>query len=77
MANSIKTTGQLREFLANMLVGINNGDLDPERARTITKMAGQINESFYAEIKTAKIRSELGENIPTLGDMNISGTLKV
>ena len=57
MGGKIKTTGELRDFLSDMLLGIKNGDLDPEKARNITKMAGQINESFYAEIKVAKTRA--------------------
>lgn len=71
MAGKIKTTGELRDFLADMLVGIKNGDLDPEKARNITKMAGQINESFYAEIKVAKTRAEAGERLTDLGSMAI------
>ena len=72
MANkSMKTTGELRDFLATMMVGVKNGDLDIEKARNITKLAGQINESFYAEVKVAKVRAEAGEVIPKLGMMDI------
>lgn len=67
----IKTTGELRDFLATMMVGVKNGDLDIEKARNITKLAGQINESFYAEVKVAKVRAEAGEVMPKLGKMNI------
>ena len=68
---SINTTGELRKFLATMLLGVKNGDLDLDKASRITKMAGQINESFYAEIKVAKIRLEAGEAMTKLGDMPI------
>ncbi len=71
MGGKIKTTGELRDFLSDMLLGIKNGDLDPEKARNITKMAGQINESFYAEIKVAKTRAEAGEKLSDLGEMPI------
>lgn len=71
MGGRIKTTGELRDFLSDMLLGIKNGDLDPEKARNITKMAGQINESFYAEIKVAKTRAEAGEKLSDLGEMPI------
>ena len=43
--------------LANMMVGVKNGTLDLDKASRITKLAGQINESFYAEVKVAKIRA--------------------
>lgn len=57
----IKTTGQLRQFLADALIGIKNGHLDTQEAAQITKMAAQINESVYSEIKTARVRKELGD----------------
>ena len=59
--SGIKTTGQLRQFLADMLVGIKNGHTDIAKASQITKMAAQINESVYSEIKTARVRKELGD----------------
>ncbi len=71
MSGKIKTTGQLRNFLADMMIGVKNGDLDLDKASRITKLAGQINENFYAEIKVAKVRAEAGEQMPVLGDMPI------
>lgn len=71
MAISMKTTGQLREFLANMLLGVKNGDINEAAARNITKMAAQINESFYAEIKTNKVRLDAGEALRELGALPI------
>ena len=70
---SIRTTGQLRDFLATMMVGVKNGDLDLDKARNITKLAGQINESFYAEVKVAKVRAEAGQIMPALGAMQVGG----
>lgn len=67
----IQTTGQLREFLATMLLGVKNGDVDQEKARGITKMAAQINESFYSEIKIAKVQLEAGKKITDLGALPI------
>lgn len=63
----------MRDFLATMMVGVKNGDLDLDKASRITKLAGQINESFYAEIKVAKVRAEAGENMPALGEMSVGG----
>jgi hypothetical protein len=58
------------------MLGVKNGDLDLDKASRITKLAGQINENFYAEIKVAKVRAEAGENMPALGDMNIGTSEK-
>ena len=71
MNAKIKTTGELRDFLAMMMVGVKNGDLDIDKAARITKLAGQINESLYAEVKVSKVRAEAGEKMNSLGDMPI------
>lgn len=70
---TIRTTGELRDFLATMMVGVKNGDLDLDKASRITKLAGQINESFYAEVKVAKVRAEAGEAMQALGCMPVGG----
>lgn len=72
MAKSIKTTGELREFLVNMMVGVKDGDVKPDEARNITKMAAQINESFYSEIKIAKVQIETGAFPCELGMLPIN-----
>ena len=74
MSTKIVTSGDLREFLATMLLGVKNGDLDVEKARNITKMAAQINESFYSEIKIAKVEMEAGKEMRKLGSLMINGT---
>lgn len=72
MAGKINTSGELREFLATMLLGVKNGDLDTDKARNITKMASQINESFYSEIKIQKVRMEAGQAAFALGSLPIN-----
>jgi len=69
--SKIKTTGELRDFLATMMVAVQSGDVDLDKAKNITKLAGQINESFYAEVKVAKVRAEAGQEMPGLGEMRI------
>ena len=69
----IKTTGELRQFLAKTMIEVKEGSIDIDKARNITKLAGQITESFYAEVKIAKTRVEAGEALTALGDMKIGG----
>jgi len=59
-------------MLADLLVQVKEGDLDVEKARNITKMAAQINESFYAEIKCAKVLFEAGKTVHQLGELPIN-----
>lgn len=58
---SISTTGDLRTFLSNTMLGVVGGDVSPEQAGTVAKLAQQINESMYAEIKSQKMKIELGK----------------
>ena len=72
--STIKTTGQLREFLVKMMLCTKEGSIDADKARNITKLAAQINESFYSEIKIAKVMTEAGNlgDISKLGDLPIN-----
>ncbi len=72
MAKSIQNTGQLREFLVDMMVGVKNGMVDTEKARNLVKLAGQVNESFYAETKVMKIKAEAGQAIQAFGSLPIN-----
>lgn len=67
----IKNSGNLRRFLADTMVEVKEGTIDVEKASRITKLAGQINESFYAEVKVAKVRADAGEKMIGLGDLEI------
>lgn len=70
--NKLNTVGQLRDFLAMMLVGLKDGTIDADTANKAVKIASAINENFYAEIKVQKTRFELAdEKITRLGDMQL------
>lgn len=68
----IKTSGDLREFLCAAINGVANGTMDPEKARNITKLSAQVNESFYSELKHMKVQIEAGREIGRLGDLPIN-----
>ena len=59
----MKTTGDLRQFLADSIMAVKNGHMDAQKARDVTKMAAQITESFYSEVKVAKTMKELGRSV--------------
>lgn len=71
MAAKIQNTGQLREFLVNMMVGVKSGDTKVDEARTIVKLAEKVNESFYAELKVAQLNIQLQRKSDDLGKLNI------
>lgn len=71
MSTRIKTTGELRDFLAGVMLKVRSGEIELDKARSIAKLAGQINESFYAEIKVAAAKIAGGENQTQLGNTKI------
>ena len=68
---SIKTTGELREFLTEIMVRVKTGHINVAEAAQITKTAAQINESFYAETKIARTAIEMGQTAAALGKLSI------
>jgi hypothetical protein len=47
--------------------------MDPDKARNIVKLAAQVNESFYSEIKIKKVQLEAGDQTAKLGSLPING----
>jgi hypothetical protein len=68
----ITTAGELREYLSQTIAGVGNGTINTDKARDITKLAAQINESFYSEIKVAKVVTELGNVASKMGELKIN-----
>ncbi len=71
MSAKVKTTGDLRDFLAEIMTGVVSGSVDVDAARTAVKMAAQINESFYSEVKVQRTIAEAGGFPRTLGDLSL------
>lgn len=65
----IKTTADLREFLCETMQGVANGTVEVDTARNITKLAGQVNESIYAEAKLAKLALETNTPVQPFGSI--------
>lgn len=69
--NKIETAGQLRQFLATTMRDLKAGTVDPDTASRVTKLAAQINESMYAEIKVLRISHELNQQVEKFGNLEI------
>lgn len=66
----MKTTSELRKFLADAMVKVQEGTMSIEKASSLQKMAGRINESLYAEAKILHIVAP-GDKSRKLGSMEI------
>ena len=60
----IKTAGDLRSFLADVMVGIRDGNIDYQDATAISKVAAQINNSLAVEVNTALRLTGMGKDHP-------------
>lgn len=69
----IKTAGDLRTFLADVLIDIRNGAIDADQASAISKVAAQINNSLAVEVNTALRLASMGKDHPVAGSMAIGG----
>lgn len=72
MSKTLSTCGDLREFLANMALGVKNEEIDVKRAMVVIKAAEKINENYYAEIKVARMQIETGKAAAALGALPIN-----
>ena len=70
--SKITNTSQLRDFLCSAINSVSNGTMSTDKARNITKLAAQVNESLYAEVKVAKTKKELGEEADKFGSLSLS-----
>lgn len=74
--NAIKTTGDLRRKLVEIMELVEAKKIDPGQARTMTNIAAQINNSFYAEAKTAIVHWQLQGQYYAVGDTPIEGAIE-
>ena len=71
--SALKTAGELRGFLADVLVGIKDGTIDANKANAIAKVSAQINQSLSVEVNTALQMERLGKGSALPGSMIIAG----
>ncbi|MCP4986076.1 MAG: hypothetical protein GY928_08420 [Colwellia sp.] len=69
--SKINTAGDLREFLCQSINSVANGTMDISKAREITKLAGQVNESFYSEVKVARLQIDMEKQATELGSLPV------
>ena len=42
------------------------------KAREVTKLAGQVNESFYSEVKVARLQMDMEKEVHKLGSLPVN-----
>jgi len=66
----MKTTGDLRTYLVGLLESVRSGGITPLQASQMVKIAEQINESFYAEVKVRQAARDADETVKPLGQLH-------
>lgn len=59
----------MRELLADAAVKVALGTMAPATAHQLAKIAGRINDSFFAEVSAARLLAEQGKMVPLLGTL--------
>lgn len=76
MKTEVKTTGDLRQLLANAIKGVMNGQMDLDRANAVHKIAKNLSDSLYSETKIAMFRHEIGQALDKFGDLPLYGSIE-
>lgn len=56
--DAIAGTQQLRRFLLNHIQGVANGQVDAEKAKSISNLSQQVYNTLNIEVKIAKAKAE-------------------
>lgn len=70
--STLRTAGELRGFLAEVLIGIQSGAIDTNKANAIAKVSAQINQSLAVEVNTALQLERMGGERAVAGSMVIA-----
>ena len=73
MPRKIRTSGDMRAYLAELMVDVQAGKVNIDKASQITKMAAQVHESLYSEVKIARLKHELSKEQHKFGDLDLGG----
>lgn len=68
----IKTTGDFREYIAEIVMKVESGQIETSRASSIHKMLHLINDNFFAEAKVAALQVQLQRDVKSFGSMPLS-----
>tara|TARA_R110002126_G_scaffold31896_2_gene102010 strand:+ start:1481 stop:1702 length:222 start_codon:yes stop_codon:yes gene_type:complete len=67
----ITNTGQLRELLCDVINRIDDNTIEPHKVKAIVKLAGQINDNLYAEVKVVRTQLQTGATREKFGALKL------
>jgi len=75
MKEVIRTTGDIRRFIAQTMVDIRSGDLPVDKGQCIAQLAKEITSSMQAEVNVAKVRVSMLATGKNMGDVTQMGKM--
>lgn len=73
----IRTTGDLRRNLGDILVAVAKGDIDVSRAQAAAAVAKEINSSMLVEINAAKVNIAMTNAGKNMGEVRHMGKMLI
>ena len=68
---SIEKSANLRRVLADAIIAVRDKKMDPATANDIAKLAGRLNDNYFAEVALRKSLKECDVAVPQLGQIPI------
>jgi hypothetical protein len=72
MSKPVRTMGDLRGKLLDMIDGVMSGKIDPAAASAVVKIAAQVNNSLLAEIETNRFAIQQKRAEVALGELTLA-----
>lgn len=73
----IRTSGDIRRFIAQTMVDIRSGDLSTDKGACIAQLAKEITASMQAEVNVAKVRMGMLSVGKNMGEVTQMGKLVI
>lgn len=77
MKEVIRTSGDIRRFIAQTMVDIRAGNLSVEKGACIAQLAKEITSSMQAEVNVAKVRVSMLAVGKNMGEITNMGRLVI
>lgn len=67
----LTTTGHVRQYLADCMLALGQGEMKVDQVAVIVKGAGEINKMLYGEIRVGEMVRKNGDEPPKMGARSI------
>ena len=77
MKEVIRTSGDIRRFIAQAMVDIRSGELSVAQGTCIAQLAGKLTENMQVEVNVAKVRVSMMASGKSMGEITNMGKLVI